>query len=253
MLVLEHSQLLFKIKRVYFSDGPCEVDDCDAVHFLYCRREAEAQGYDRRARLTAITDLNQDLESIWRQLDRNCRKEIRQAERLAMKPTVNQHYDEFCKINRDLAKRKGFGSAFGFAAPDANAIREHGTLFTVEWGNEVLGGHVYLEDSGHILAWLSASKRLESDTPKANLIGRANRLLHWEAIKYAKQKGIGEFNWGGLWPLEESDRQKQNLNRYKLSFGGKVVTTYSYEKACSKRYAYAQYLSRTLHLTARSP
>ena len=43
------------------------------------------------------------------------------------------------------------------------------------------------------------------------------------AIKNAKEKGIKEFDLGGLWSKEEAekDEKKKGINTYKLSYGGK--------------------------------
>ncbi len=130
-------------------------------------------------------------------MDRNARYGIKRAEREQIKYELNQHYDEFYQMRENLARIKGFTSGLGFTTHSAEMIKRYGTLFTAEVEGEVITGNVYLEDKEHILAWMSASKRLEVDKQKASLIGWANRMLHWEAIKYAKAKGIREFNWGG--------------------------------------------------------
>ena len=74
------------------------------------------------------------------------------------------------------------------------------------------------------------------------MIGNANRLLHWEAIKYAKEKGIKEFDWGGLWSVEEAekDESKRTVNFFKQSFGGEIITCYTYQKIYSKIYKLGQ-------------
>ena len=76
---------------------------------------------------------------------------------------------------------------------------------------------------------------MEVDSRKATIIGWANRMLHWEAIKYAKEKGIREFNWGGVWSNEKDipEQIKNRMNYFKLSFGAEVVTRHYYFKAYS--------------------
>ena len=246
MLVLERRILLFNVKRVYFCDYPCDLDGCDAVHILHCRNQVEGQGFNCERRLTAVTDLDQDVDTIWANMDKNCRRQIRKAVSEEIKVRMNERYGEFCQMNKELAQIKGFASNLGFSTPDAETLRRYGTLFTAARNGELLAGNAYLEDGEHILAWLSASKRLEVDRSLASLIGWANRLLHWEALRYAKDKGITEFDWGGLWPETEADQDKQNLNRFKLSFGGDVVTRYCYEKVYSGPFRAAQWLYRSV-------
>lgn len=47
-------------------------------------------------------------------------------------------------------------------------------------------------------------------------------MIIWEAMKYAKEKGIKELDMGGLFT--------DSLNSFKESFGGKRVTYYAYSK-----------------------
>jgi len=86
---------------------------------------------------------------------------------------------------------------------------------------------------------------LEVDRRKATLIGCANRLLVWEAIKYAKENCIKEFDMGGYYvgpPNEELER----VNDFKKSFGGTIVTKYNYFKDYSTVYNLARRLYKIL-------
>ena len=117
-------------------------------------------------------------------------------------------------------------------------MRKYGTLFVAEYDDEILCGTFYLEDHSSINAWIGASRRLDVDKDKIKSISAANRLNHWEAIKYAKEKGIKEYNFGGLWPEEKAnkDKTKDGINLFKLSFGGEKVIRYNYYKNYSKFY-----------------
>lgn len=230
------------------------MDGCDNLYIWYCRNKVEAKGFTCTRQFTAFIDLTQDLETIWRNMDRNARYGIKRAEREQIKYKLNQHYDEFYRMRENLARDKGFTSGLGFTPHSDELIKRYGTLFTAEFGGEVITGNVYLEDKEHILAWMSASNRLEVDKQKASLIGWANRMLHWEAIKYAKEKGIKEFNWGGVWPEEEveASADKKSLNAFKLSFGAKVEPCYLYQKVYSKRYEFAQRIYHFLRFARKT-
>jgi len=110
-------------------------------------------------------------------------------------------------------------------------------LFTAEWEGEVLGGCYFIHDEENIRWLVGASKRLEVDRKKATLIGNANRLIIWEAIKWAKERGIKEFDLGGYSLEAESNPNdpRYGINKFKKSFGGKLVTRYFYYKDCSKK------------------
>jgi hypothetical protein len=245
MLIREDNLLIFKIKTVYFADRPFDVDSCDAVYFNNCNKKVNALGFTCEKSLNAVTDLTQDLEVIQRKIDKKSTwYEIKRAQEEEIKITSGQHYDEFYQIHSSFLRKKGISSIVGVGAPNIQVIKKYGTLFTFEYEGEILGGQVYLEDKNHLRLWLSSSKRLEVDKEKASLISRANRLLHWEAIKYAKEKGKKEFDWGGLWSREELSKEssRKGLNSFKLSFGGKLVTQYSYYKSYSISYKLSKYL-----------
>jgi lipid II:glycine glycyltransferase (peptidoglycan interpeptide bridge formation enzyme) len=117
-------------------------------------------------------------------------------------------------------------------------LKRYGTLFTAEAQGEIIGGHLFLEGETIIRSFLSASKRLGVDKERAAVIRRANRFMYWEAVKYAKEKGLLEFDWGGIFPDEvaEADPAKDHINRFKRSFGGERVQLYDYEKIYSRIY-----------------
>jgi len=245
MLVIDRKYLIFKIKEVHFSDSPFDIEHCDSVTFHFCKNFVDAEGFTCQKVFTLIIDLTQDLDTIWQNMDRkSTRYSIKRAQKDGIKVRINENYSQFYRIYKSFIQKKGINSLFGVGTVDLKTMKKYGTLFTAEHDGEILGGHLYLEDKGHIRLWLSASRRLEVSREKARLIGNANRLLHWEAMKYAKEKGIKEFDWGGLWSEEEADKdeRKKAINSFKLSFGGEIVTRYSYQKVYSKAYRFAQYL-----------
>ena len=127
---------------------------------------------------------------------------------------------------------------FGVGAVTLEAMKKYGTLFVAEHDGEILVGTIYLIYNSNIKAWIGASKRFEVNRAKASIISKADRLIDWEAIKYGKEKGIKEYDLGGLWSKEEEekDEKKKGINLRKLGLGGKIVTRYSYEKINSKIY-----------------
>ncbi|MCP3684257.1 MAG: GNAT family N-acetyltransferase [bacterium] len=245
MLNIEKRVLLFKTKDIHFAEYPYDVDGCDAVTFVDCTDKVDTEDFVYRKKLTFVIDLTQDIEVIFNDMSKSStRQRIKRAEKDGTRIHTNKHFDEFYKINKRFQQSKGFGTTLDIMTQSTNFMKRYSTLFAAEYEGEILGGHLYLEDENHIKLWHSASKRLETDKQKATIIGRANRLLHWEAIKYAKEKGLKEFDWGGMWPQEEADtdEKKKAINSFKSSFGGEVATRYEYKKVYSKSYKFAQRL-----------
>lgn len=236
MLVVNKKIFGFALKDIYFSDYPFDIDGCDSLKFLLCKNKVNAEGFTRWESPTLIIDLTQGLDAIWRNIKKRGREYIKQAQRDDIKIHVNSHYEQFYSLSHIHKKQLGVDLREKISTPKVETMKRYCTLFTAEHNNELLGGHLFLEDEAHIFLLDSASNRICTDREKITLIGRANRLLYWEAIKYANQKGLIEFDFGGLWPEEEveKDKKKKGINFFKLSFGGEIVTRYSYQKVYSR-------------------
>jgi lipid II:glycine glycyltransferase (peptidoglycan interpeptide bridge formation enzyme) len=91
-------------------------------------------------------------------------------------------------------------------------------------------------DENNIRALASGSKRLEASKEKATLIGNANKRILWEAIKWAKDNGIKEFDFGGYYTGTEVNSNLGSINKFKDSFGGVATKKYIYQKNYSMLY-----------------
>jgi lipid II:glycine glycyltransferase (peptidoglycan interpeptide bridge formation enzyme) len=57
------------------------------------------------------------------------------------------------------------------------------------------------------------------------MTGRANRLLHWEDIRYFKNQGFSTYDFGGI-TADINDKEKQAINKLKECFGGVKTKEY---------------------------
>jgi lipid II:glycine glycyltransferase (peptidoglycan interpeptide bridge formation enzyme) len=232
MLQIARKIYIFNIAEVWFSDSPFEVSGCDAVTFHACKNKVDMPGFDRENFTTLVIDLTLDLDTIWGGMSKSsCRYAIKRARRDGVKIKLNENFEEFYEINRSFRKVKGLPAGFDTVA----TMEKYGTLFVTEHGGRVLAGQLYLEDENNIRWLLGASKRLEVSKEEATLIGNANRLMIWEAINYAKQKGLREFDFGGV-SYTGGGEPPDPVDAFKLSFGGKMDTKYIYRKDYSGLY-----------------
>jgi lipid II:glycine glycyltransferase (peptidoglycan interpeptide bridge formation enzyme) len=67
--------------------------------------------------------------------------------------------------------------------------------------------------------------RESNDGAFRNLIGRANRLLHWDDILFFKNKKYLIYDVGGI-SIDTTDKEKQAINKFKSCFGGDMVKEY---------------------------
>jgi len=242
MLEIDRKIFMFRTKEICFADYPYDIDGYATVTFEVCPNKVDIPGFSRREGTTLVIDLTQDLDTIWRNMKKkSCRYEINRAQREGIGVKISQNFEEFGKIYKAFWKKKVYREAR--VRPE---FIKYGTLFTAEIDGEVVAGHLYLEDDSHIRWIIGGSKRLEVSPDKATLIGCANRLMHWEAIKYARAKGIKEFDLGGVYTGENKNDPRYTIRQFKQSFGGTLVTRYHYEKVYSKTYKLLRYPYRLM-------
>ena len=78
------------------------------------------------------------------------------------------------------------------------------------------------------LIYSASIRRQTTETPLKALIGRANCFHTWHDILRFQRQGIETYDFGG-WYGGTENAEKLRINRFKESFGGKVVPEFNYE------------------------
>jgi lipid II:glycine glycyltransferase (peptidoglycan interpeptide bridge formation enzyme) len=248
MLEVNDSPFIFKTKKVWFSEVPFDITGYDGVSFFECTRDVDIKGFSKTEFTTLVIDLTQDLDIIWKKMDRLSRRSIENAKKAGVSIRMNQGYDIFYTIHAEFRKAKGL--------PPYNVeiefMKKNGILFLSEYEGNILGGQYHLSDGKNIRFLLNSTKRLEETGKMKTIIGYANRLMIWEAICYAKECGMSTFDMGGYYTGKEPDPQKEGINKFKSTFGGQVVTHYNYQKdysipySCTRKILSLKYTLRDL-------
>lgn len=234
MLKINRSLFTFKIKEIWFAEQPYNIENCDSIFFKSCKNKVDVEGFICEEHATLVIDLTKDLEEIWKNMDKSsCRYAVNRAIRDVVKISINKNQSEFIKIYKAFRKSKKQSNLISrLYNPELELIKSnYGLYFTAEHNGNILGGIYLLEDKNTIRWIVGASKRLESNK---TLIGNANKLLIWEAIKYAKNKGLKEFDFGGYSLTAEKGSERYGINKFKKSFGGELGMKYFYQKDYSK-------------------
>jgi lipid II:glycine glycyltransferase (peptidoglycan interpeptide bridge formation enzyme) len=242
MLEIEKKTFIFKNKEIWFADRPFEVKGCDSVSFMSCKEKVESNGFIREDFSTLVLDLSQSIETLRASLDSGCRNQINRALREYVKTKIDTNYNEFYEINNSFRQKKGLAGK----AILPEFMKKYGVLVTAEVDTDVVAGLFLLKDANNIRGSYAASKRLDMTREKANLVGYANRLLWWDAIRYAKEKGIREFDFGGYYTGENRGDPRVNINRFKKSYGGNLAVRYNYEKVYSTKCKCARSFSKII-------
>jgi lipid II:glycine glycyltransferase (peptidoglycan interpeptide bridge formation enzyme) len=84
----------------------------------------------------------------------------------------------------------------------------------------------YADDRAAILLYSMSAHRHSSNASFQQLVGRANRYLHWQDILRFRQKGLAVMDLGG-WYGGTEDTALLRINKFKEDLGGKVVEIYN--------------------------
>ncbi|NLT37140.1 MAG: hypothetical protein GXX95_03150 [Methanomassiliicoccus sp.] len=225
-LVTDKKISMFKLRTVWFSDRPYDDEGIDSICHLHCIDVVDAKGFSRETLSTLVLDLSHGLDPVWENMAGDCRKFIRRSEKEGFTVNRNAHIVEFIQMNKDFRRSKKL-APYNYSE---DFIRDHGTLFTAELNGQILCGYLAIHDDKYMRGLQAVSRRLETDESIQKMISFGNRLLVWEAINYAYNKGLSSFDLGGYYSDAHPDPEMERINRFKRGFGGQVTARHSYLK-----------------------
>ncbi|WP_155982740.1 hypothetical protein [Paucisalibacillus sp. EB02] len=176
---------------------------------------------------TLVIDLEQTEEEIFRSIHKNARYKINRASKRdplhyqELKHPTDEEINDFIQFFDRFAKHKKL--------PKGNKerlqhLRDQDALiisYMTDKEDNVLCYHAYVKTESYCSMLFSASARFENSTIR-NMIGRANRYLHWQDMKSFRNMGQKWFDFGGLF-VESLEDDEEHINRFKKEFGGKTV------------------------------
>lgn len=172
-----------------------------------------------------LISLEEDEDLIFQKIHKNTRYKINRAgERdelnyVELNQPTDDEIEEFKRFFNPFAKERNIRVC------DVNklrALRDQGALvisYITDKDDVPLCYHVYHKEEiqGYLIYSASTRYNIE-DSSYRNLIGRANRYLHWKDIQSFKHKGCKWYNFGGK-VIDEEDKGGQNVNHFKLEYG----------------------------------
>lgn len=215
----------FNKRWVWFGE-PMEVNDVDSVTF-FSYADINLPGFKKKEGWTTVIDLKGSEEDTWKLFRPGfIAEQIKKGYRKGIEVKVETNFDEFRKLYKDFREKKGIPE------DDFRVFEEHGVCFIASFERKPVAGGVFIFDENTMRAWALASRRLNgADGKTRDLIGQANRIVIWEAIKYAKKKGMSRFDLGGIEIFP--DGSPPPLTQFKEAFGGERVKNYYYTKVYS--------------------
>lgn len=166
----------------------------------------------------------QDETTLFRNLEGSCQRAIRKAQKHGLK-IVFAHdkadVDEYYQLAQVSAARTGemlpskdyYSSIFERLHP----LRKCQILFSVH-DSQKIGALFLLVEKGAVSFMAGASR------PDC-LPMRPNDLMHWAAIKWAKDHGYSNYRLGPIFPEMDREWPLSRVSRFKKKFGGRNVPT----------------------------
>jgi hypothetical protein len=173
---------------------------------------------------TSRLDLSAGPEALLNGMKRkSCRYEIHRAEKMlhqtAIEIATERSNRDFLALYNEFTRAKGLPPLHSGWIPQNAAYTETLVLYL---DGKPLCAHLFLRDpQAQIVRLLySCSRRLES-SEDASACGSLNRYLHWYEMQRYHALGFAIFDFGGL-------GHPESIARFKLSFGGSVLTEHYY-------------------------
>lgn len=174
---------------------------------------------------TYIIDLTQPEEVLWKNLSESHRRKVR----LALKKGVqvaegNSYIDTAYNLVRDTFKR----SRMGFMQrSDFNRYIE-GLGENIKISVAIIGCEV---QACIIVPFSEYSAYYVYGGSTADPVAGATNLLHWEAIRSLRRRGVKRYDFVGVRINPEKGSKQEGLSVYKQRFGGILHKGYIWKKA----------------------
>lgn len=226
MLTATYKKKNLKISHVWFKDAGEKLPDIKTdLFFIHGTPDAPEDALPMivSPQKTLVTSLSGE-EDITSRFSRETRRHLRKAQNDAITTSVFESKDllneddiilEFGRCYERMFEHKDRKVRFNYDVVKAYINANMLTITTANYGGKNVVFHSCIVSPGYVRILHSVSNFREENLD-ANLIGRANRLLHYQDIIYFKNKGVAYYDWGGITNFDEPN----GIDRFKLGFGG---------------------------------
>lgn len=165
-----------------------------------------------------VLDLNKSEEEILAGASQGFRRKLRKAEKNDIEitaDTTNESIDAFCKLEKKHAERQkyvAFSESFLKKQFEAFAANGEVLIYTARKDGEILAQNFMIFYGPEASYHYGVSSELGTKYSAAP-------LLHMEAMREARKRGIIRYNLWGIVGLEETSHRFYGVSEFKRSFG----------------------------------
>lgn len=226
MISVIYKKYGLRINAIWFCGDIRELENQSKTDFIFLHgiRNNVYMNSVVSSQYTLITDLKDRSENIFKRIGKNYRYEINRSKKENIECIVFKAYDlkkepallrVFKREYDNFTKLKGIKNTYNEHAME-QYIENGNVLLTKAFQGEIdYAQHVYLCDGENARLLYSVSN-FRTEGLDRNLIGRANKYLHWNDIQYLQEQKLKTLDWGGMSSLTEPN----GVDKFKKEFGG---------------------------------
>lgn len=185
---------------------------------------------------TIILDISESEEDILKQMKPKGRYNIRLAEKKGVKIIKSNNINAFFELLEETTERDAFhGHGVNYYNEMLQTLgEEHAALYLAEYDGEIIAGTMmtYFNDTATYYYGASGNKHRNVMAPY---------LLHWQAIKDAKNAGYSKYDLFGIAPENIENHPWKGVTEFKKKFGGKEYEYFPAQEHPFKKILYFLY------------
>lgn len=232
MVEVLNNFLFVKYRRIWFPTEMPKIGALDFVSLRQCGEDLEKElGSTEWVKIgfsTLHNNLCEDEGALFAKIAKNTKYEIKRA----MKENVlvdKSDLNEFLPFFNSFAPTKNLKP---LSLSNLKAYQDNLLVTKAYLDQKIFAMHAYVVD-GNVAqsrARLLYSATVDRTLPNTdvNLVGRANRLLHWEDMLLFKSLGFCLYDWGGI-AQDANNPATSGIDSFKSAYGGVVVGEPHYE------------------------
>lgn len=169
------------------------------------------------AQLTVVLDLTKSEDQILMEMRKTTRNLIRRAQKIDIKVKHTEDidlFDDFKKIYLDTVKRQGWTAySIEYIEKEYEMFRKVGKahMFVSYYEDKPISSSIFIVHNDQVIYHFSGSLTEYRKIP-------SSYLLHWEAIRFFKEKGLKIYNFWGVCPKNSKKHPWYGLSLFKRGF-----------------------------------
>jgi hypothetical protein len=221
MIVIKKYKGGLKAKEIWFSSKVNLLNCLSITVYKQLDLEIKSIGFFfKKVFFTLHSDLTLSEDEVVKKFSSTIRNEIKRSEREGSVFNFSEQKESFISLYNDFAKQREIAllTIERLAELNSNLI-----LTSTSMDGTIIAVHSYLVDYDlkKVRLLHSGTQRFSEELDR-NMIARSNKFLHYMDMLQFKRDGFQIYDWGGI-AFNTQDKGLQGINKFKESFGGKLV------------------------------